>query len=83
MHVSVNRTARRKSDKDSSSPLRYSYADMVKHRSPVAGSVTLDSVGSFQSYPDSAFPTPKRSTECSVCSEKYVSPRALCIHMRL
>jgi len=70
MSMQVNGRMRRQAvDSDSSSsPLRASYADIVKRMSPVSNNPTLVSEVKTQSHQDPPLPLPKRSlVECSVC----------------
>ena len=70
----------------SSSPIRCSYAEMVKRRSPVSVSATSESVSqhtvrySGDFHQDSSVMTTAVSHECSVCSAKFLSRHELRTH---
>ena len=71
----------------SSSPLRASYADMVKRRSPVTVSATMSVVSPkcvvrSECHRDVPVSMTTLSIACSVCGEKCVSKRALRDHFR-
>jgi len=84
MSMQVNGRMRRQSaDSDSSSPLRASYADIVKRMSPVSNNPTLVSEVNTQSHQDPPLPLPKRSIlECSVCGRTRASKCSLHLQWR-
>jgi len=68
---------------NSSSPLRASYADIVKNASPVSNTPTLVNKVKSQSHKDLPLPLPKRLlVECSVCKRKCSSKQSLDVHWK-
>jgi len=66
---------------NSSSPLRASYADIVKNASPVSRTPTLLNKVKSQSHQDLPLPLPKQLlVECSVCKRKCSSKQSLDVH---
>ena len=66
----------------STSPLRASYADMVRRGNPVTATATLNSLLRTHCHQDPPVLMTALSIECNVCGQKCLSKRALRYHLR-